>query len=140
MASTAGSTQEEKITLRTILADPHVRPIVGLVFVLLAGIGVVFPIIPLYARSFGVGYDGAGLLIGAFGFARLFGDLIGGSIVDRKGEKWTAMLGMAILAVCSTATGLAPNYLIAVISWAGAGVGSAVTMASLFSYILKTAS
>lgn len=138
MAATADSTQP-KVTLRTIVADPHVRPIIGLVFVLLAGIGVVFPIIPLYARSFGVGYDGVGLLIGAFGFARLLGDLIGGTIVDRKGEKWSALLGMAILAVCSTATGLAPNYFIALISWGLAGIGSAVTMASLFSYILKAA-
>lgn len=138
MAASAETTQP-KVTLRTIVADPHVRPIIGLVFVLMVGIGVVFPIIPLYARSFGVGYDGAGLLIGAFGFARLFGDLVGGSIVDRKGERWTALLGMTILAITSTATGLAPNYLVALVAWAFAGVGSAVTMSSLFSYILKAA-
>jgi MFS family permease len=105
----------------------------------LAGIGVVFPIMPLFARSFGVGYDGVGLFIGAFGFMRLFGDLIGGAIVDAKGEKWTAVVGMSFLAVCATATGLAPNYPIALVAWALAGIGSAVSFAALFSYVVKAA-
>ena len=129
----------ERVTLRSILADPLVGPIIGIVFVLLAGFGLVFPIIPLFARSFGVGNDGAGLLIATFGFARLFGDLIGGTIVDRRGERWTAVVGMGFLALCSTATGAAPNFVAAVGLWGLAGVGSATVFASLFSYILKAA-
>jgi MFS family permease len=129
----------ERVTLRSILADPLIGPIIGIVFVLLAGFGLVFPIIPLFARSFGVGNDGAGLLVAAFGFARLFGDLIGGSIVDRKGERWTAVTGMLFLSLCSTATGAAPNFAAAVVFWSLAGVGSAIIFASLFSYILKAA-
>jgi MFS family permease len=129
----------EKVTLRTILADPLVGPIIGIVFVLLAGFGLVFPILPLFARSFGVGKDGAGLLLAAFGFARLFGDLIGGSIVDRKGERWTALAGMAFLALCSSATAAAPNFFAAIVFWFLAGIGSAIVFASLFSYILKAA-
>jgi MFS family permease len=129
----------ERVTLRSILTDPLVGPIMGIVFVLLAGFGLVFPILPLFARSFGVGNDGAGLLIATFGFARLFGDLIGGSIVDRKGERWTAVIGMVFLALCSAATGAAPNFPAAVVLWGLAGVGSAIVFASLFSYILKAA-
>jgi MFS family permease len=129
----------ERVTLRSILTDPLVGPIIGIVFVLLAGFGLVFPILPLFARSFGVGNDGAGLLIATFGFARLFGDLIGGTIVDRRGERWTAIVGMSFLAVCSTATGAAPNFVAAVVLWGLAGVGSAIVFASLFSYILKAA-
>ena len=86
-----------------------------------------------------MGNDGAGLFIATFGFARLFGDLIGGSIVARKGERWAAVVGMAFLALCSTATAAAPNFVVATISWGLAGVGSAVVFASLFSYILKAA-
>jgi MFS family permease len=128
-----------RVTFRSILTDPLVGPIIGMVFILLCGFGLVLPIMPLFARSFGVGNDGAGLLIGTFGFARLFGDLIGGSIVDRKGERWTAIAGMAFLAVCSSATGVAPNFALACVFWGLAGVGSAVVFAALFSYILKTA-
>jgi DHA1 family multidrug resistance protein-like MFS transporter len=129
----------ERVTLRSILTDPLVGPIIGIVFVLLAGFGLVFPILPLFARSFGVGNDGAGLLIATFGFARLFGDLIGGSIVDRKGERWTAVIGMVFLALCSAATGASPSFAAAVVFWGLAGVGSAIVFASLFSYILKVA-
>lgn len=128
-----------RVTLRSILTDPLVGPIIGIVFVLLAGFGLVFPILPLFARSFGVGNDGAGLLIATFGFARLFGDLIGGTIVDRRGERWTAVVGMTFLALCSSATGAAPSFSAAVVLWGLAGVGSAIVFASLFSYILKAA-
>lgn len=129
----------ERVTLRGVLADPHVGPIIGIVFVLLTGLGLVFPTMPLFARSLGVGNDGAGLLISAFGLARLLGDLIGGSIVDRRGEQWTAVVGMAILAVCASATASAPNFPLAVVFWGLAGIGSAISFAALFSYILKAA-
>ena len=122
-----------------MIRDPLVGPIIGIVLILLCGFGLVLPIMPLFARSFGVGNDGAGLLIGLFGFARLFGDLIGGSIVDRKGERWSAIAGMGFLAVCASATAMAPTFVLACIWWGLAGVGSAVVFAALFSYILKTA-
>jgi MFS family permease len=112
---------------------------IGLVFIVLAGLGVAFPILPLFARSFGVGYDGVGLFIGSFAFMRLFGDLIGGSVVDRKGERWTAVVGMSVLAVCAVATGLAPNFPSALVAWAIGGIGSAVSFAALFSYVVKVA-
>lgn len=139
MSSTTETGAQPKIGLRAVLTDPLVGPIIVIVFILLAGLGLVFPVLPLYARSFGVGNDGAGLFIGAFGFARLFGDLIGGSVVDRKGERWTAVVGLAFLGVCCAATGAAPNFPAAVIAWALAGIGSAIIFASLFSYILKAA-
>ncbi|MEA2433391.1 MAG: transporter, family, multidrug resistance protein [Actinomycetota bacterium] len=127
------------VSLRSVLTDPLVGPIVALVFILLAGLGLALPIIPLFARSFGVDYGGTGVMIGAFGFGRLFGDLIGGSIVDRRGERWSAVLGMAGLAVCATATALAPNFAVAVLLWGLSGVWSAINFAALFSFILKAA-
>lgn len=139
MSGSARQETTERVTLKSTLKDPLVGPLIGIVFVLLVGFGLVFPILPLFARSFGVDNDGAGLLIATFGFARLFGDLIGGSIVDRKGERWTAIVGMVVLALCSTATGAAPNFAAALVFWGLAGVGSAIVFASLFSYILKAA-
>ena len=130
---------KEKVTFRSVLTDPLVGPIIAIVFILLSGLGLVFPILPLFARSFGVGNDGAGLFIGAFGFARLFGDLIGGSVVDRKGERWAAIVGMSFLALCCAATGAARSFVWAVVSWSLAGIGSAIIFAALFSYILKAA-
>ena len=125
--------------LRSILSDPLVGPLIGIVLIFLSGTGLVFPIIPLFARSFGVGNDGAGLLIGTFGLARLIGDLVGGTIVDRRGERWTAISGMAVVGLASSATAAAPNFLFALVAWAVAGVGVAIVFAALFSYVLKAA-
>ena len=52
-------------------------------FVLMAGFGVVAPILPLFARSFGVGYAAAGGMISAFAAARLAFDLVAGPLIDR---------------------------------------------------------
>jgi MFS family permease len=137
--TTTGAAATQTISTRELLRDPYIRPVIGLVFVVLTGFGLVLPVMPLYVRSLGAGYGGIGILLAGFGFARLFGDLIGGTIVDRKGERWTAIAGMAVLGICSIATGLAPNYGFALVSWGLAGVGSAIMFASLFSYILKVA-
>ena len=41
------------------------------VFLVMAGAGLVLPVLPLFARSFGVGYGAVGLLVSAYGLARL---------------------------------------------------------------------
>lgn len=139
MTSSSAPSADDKVGLRSILTDPLVGPLIVVVLIVLTGIGFVFPIVPLFARSFGVGNDGAGLMIAVFGFARLLGDLLGGSIVDRRGERWTAVAGMTLSAVASSATASAPNFAFAAVAWGVAGIGSAVVFAALFSYVLKAA-
>lgn len=126
-----------KLSLREILADPPVRTIVGVVFVVMLGFGIVIPILPLFARSFGVGFDAASLLISAFAFTRLVFDLVAGPIVDRFGERAAAASGIAFVAVSSIATALAPTFTLAVIFRGVGGAGSAVLFGALFSYMLK---
>ena len=132
-------TAAPKVSFRTVLTDPLVRPMVIFVFVLLAGMGVAIPLIPLFARSFGVGYDGTGFLIATYGVARLFGDLVAGPIVDRRGERWTAVAGLLSLAFFTAATGLAPSFAFACLFWGLSGIGSALVHGATFSYILKAA-
>ncbi|MFN2595353.1 MAG: MFS transporter [Actinomycetota bacterium] len=130
---------QSRSSFRTILADPAIRSLIAVVFVAMTGLGIVLPTLALYARSFGVGYSATGLLLGAFGFARLFGDLGAGSVIARMTERWSGPAGMLFLAACAVLTGLAPNYPFAVIVWGFGGIGSAVVFASLFSYILRAA-
>ena len=51
------------------------------------GYGIISPVLPNYARSFGVGYDSIGLLISSFSFARLVSDPFVGRYIDRYGER-----------------------------------------------------
>ena len=60
----------------SVLADRSVVAIVGIAFVLMLGNGIVLPVLPLFARSFGVGYGATGLLIAAYGIARIGFDLV----------------------------------------------------------------
>src|SRR6266550_3246463 len=52
-----------KVSLRLILSDPAVRVVLLMIFVIMLGFGIVAPILPLYARSFG------GIVAHAFGLA-----------------------------------------------------------------------
>src|SRR6266545_215111 len=109
-----------------ILSDRRVTTVILVVFLVMAGAGLVLPILPLYARSsFGVGYGAVGVLVSAYGLARLVFDLVAGPIVDRFGERVTAVGGLAVIGLGSALTGLAPSFGMAMASWAAAGVGSA---------------
>jgi len=127
----------EKVTLRTILSDRPVRIVMLIVFVIMLGFGIIAPILPLYARSFGVGYDAAGLLISSFAFTRLGFDLVAGPIVDRYGERQAATSGVIFVGVSSLATALAPNFTLAVVFRGAGGAGSSILFAALYSYLLK---
>jgi MFS family permease len=129
-----------KVTVRTILADRSVRVVMLITFVIMLGFGIIAPILPLYARSFGVGYDAAGLLISSFAFTRLIFDLVAGPIVDRYGERLAATAGLMFVGVSSVATGLAPNFPLAVLFRGIGGAGSSVLFAALYSYLLKVVS
>ncbi len=131
------SGKTERGTLFQIVADPAVRVAIGAVFVMMLGYGIVAPILPLYARSFEVGYEAAGLLISMFAVARLVFDVVSGPMVDRYGERTVATAGLGVLLVSSLLTGLAPNFPLAVLFRSVGGAGSSAVFASMYSYLLK---
>jgi MFS family permease len=122
---------------RAILADRSVATVVGLAFLILFGAGLVLPVMPLYASSFGVGYAGAGLLVASYSFARLACDLGAGIVVDRWGERAAGGAGLTLTTAGALLTGLAPTFPLAVVFWGFAGAGSAVVFAAMYSHLLK---
>lgn len=133
----ASTAEAPRVGFREILADPRVRVAILIVFVIMVGFGIIAPILPLYARSFGVSYEAASLLISAFAVARLVADPIAGPIVDRVGERIASVGGVVIVGLSSLLAGFAPNFLLAVIFRGSGGVGSSILFAALYSYILK---
>ncbi len=132
-----GRAEGQSVGIRSILADPAVAPAVAVSLVMMVGVGLVLPVLPLYARSFGVGYGGVGVLVGAYGLARLAADLAAGVVVDRIGERRSAAGGLVSLALFTLATGLAPTFPVAVACWAAAGAGSSLVFAALYSHLLR---
>jgi DHA1 family multidrug resistance protein-like MFS transporter len=122
-----------------ILSDRRVTGVVLVVFIVMAGAGLVLPILPLFARSFGVGYGAVGLLVSAYGLARLVFDLVAGPLVDRFGERAAAVGGLLLVGLGSALTGIASSYAVAVVTWAAAGVGSAIALAAVYTRLLRVA-
>ena len=120
-----------------LVADRGVATVIGVGFVVLLGTGVVLPTLALFAQTFDRGYGGAGILLSAFGVARLATDIAAGVVVDRIGERRAGTAGLALLGASALATGLAPDFWLAVAAWGLAGVGSAVFFAAQFGYLLR---
>jgi MFS family permease len=134
---TPAGPSSEKVTIRVIVADPAVRVAFLVIFVAMLGFGIVAPILPLYARSFGVSYETASWMISAFAFARLLTDPVAGPLVERFGERIVSMTGVVTVGVSAFLTALAPTFAVAVLLRGAGGVGSSLLFTAVYSYLLK---
>jgi MFS family permease len=106
-------------------------------FVIMLGFGIVSPVLPSFARSFGVGHDAVGILISGFALARLVSDPFVGRFIDRYGERAMTTLGAVWVGASSIAAGLAPTFPLLVLFRSAGGIGSALFFAGLLSYLLR---
>ena len=132
-----GREDKEQRALRAILSDRSVAAIIGLALFLNLGTGIVLPILPLYARSFAVDYGQAGLLVGAYYFARLLSDLTAAPIVNRLGVRRSAVAGLLLLGIGAALTGLSHTFGVALICWLAAGGGAGTVFAAMFNALLR---
>jgi len=95
---------------RDILRIPEIRAAVVGTFVIMMGFGIVSPILPLYARSFGVSLDAVGVLIAAFSVTRLATDPFAGVIIDRLGERGAAVVGAVVVGATTALAAVAPTF------------------------------
>src|SRR5204862_7101296 len=104
-----------RVRILDILRIREVRVVTVATFVVMLGYGIRSPVLPLYARSFHVGYDAVGLLVSAFAFARLVFDLVAGPLVARFGERAVVTVGAVTVGISSAAAALAPNFTLLVL-------------------------
>jgi MFS family permease len=107
---------------------------IGLVMM---GVTLVAPILPLYAREFGVGYTAAGALITGFAVARLSFSLLGGVAGDRWGARRVTVFGALLLTVASVTAATAPNYGVLLGSRFVEGIGSALYATAAMQYLVQ---
>jgi MFS family permease len=120
------------------MAEPAVRVGVGVTLVIMLGYGLIVPVLPLYARSFGVGRIEVGVLMTAFGLMRLLFDLVGGPMVDRLGERFTATTGAIVVGVSSALSAVAPSFLALVVFRALGGAGSSLLFAAIMNHLVRS--
>lgn len=96
------------------------------------GYGVVAPVLPQYARHFGVSISAATFVITAFAIMRLVGAPAAGLLVQRLGERRVYISGLLIVAVSTAVCAFAETYWQLLLFRSLGGVGSAMfTVSSL---------
>ncbi|WP_434450241.1 MFS transporter [Lentzea sp. E54] len=101
-------------------------------FIIAVGFGIVAPVLPVYAASFGVGHTAVAALISSFAFVRLAFAPMSGRLVNRFGEPKVYIVGILIVAVGTAMCGFATSFTEMLLWRALAGVGSTMfTVAAL---------
>lgn len=127
----APTTSESPLKNRQFLFILPIAVVVAL------GFGMITPILPDYARDFGVSLAAVGMVQALFGLTRFGSGLIGGLVVDRFGERRSTITGLLIVSASSYAAGLATTFPQLLIARGLGGAGSALFIAGLMNRILK---
>lgn len=113
------------------------------IFVLMLGAGLVGPILSPYARAFGVSYAAAGLVISAFGIARVFIDLPAGFLADKIGRRKLLVAGPLIVTLAALGLAITPieqkYYPLAIFLRLVQGTGSSLFIITATIYIADLA-
>lgn len=119
------------------LKRPEFRNLLAISIAVALGFGLVVPVLPLYARSFGVGLALIGLVPMVFGATRFAFGLVGGLVVDMFGARACTIAGLLIVSASSYAAGFATNFTQLVLARGFGGAGSALFIGGLMNHILR---
>lgn len=113
--------------------------LIAAAFAIAVGYGLVAPVLPQYASSFGVGVAAASAVVSAFAFCRLMFAPAGGRILDAIGERRTYLIGLVIVALSSFATAFAGSYWQLLVFRGLGGLGSTMFTISAMGLIVRLA-
>ncbi len=104
----------------------------AIAFFVALGFGVVVPVLPVYARTFGVSSFLIGVVTSSFALVRVLFTPVAARLNRRFAERLLLVAGVWIVGISSAATGLAQSYPQLLIARAAGGTGSAMfTIAGL---------
>lgn len=108
-------------------------------FLVMAGQGVVSPVLPLYAKDFGVSATMVGLTLTVFALARLIVNVPAGMVADRFGRRVLLVGGPIVTSIGMFGSGLAGDIW-TLLAWRFvAGAGSALYMSGALIYLIDIA-
>ncbi|HEY7587543.1 MAG TPA: MFS transporter [Thermoplasmata archaeon] len=110
----------------------------SVVFLVMLGISIILPVLPLYGRALGASEFFVGLLVGALPAARVFLDLPAGTLGDRYGNPRMMRAGLGIIALSSFGAAIAFDYAVLLAVRVLEGVGSALYVTSSLATLART--
>jgi ACDE family multidrug resistance protein len=105
--------------------------------VIALGYGVVAPVLPQYARNFGVSIAAATFVITAFALMRLCAAPVSGVLVQRMGERRIYLTGLLIVALSTGACAFAQTYWQLLVFRSLGGFGSAMFSVSSLGLMIR---
>ncbi|MFT4164418.1 MAG: MFS transporter [Microlunatus sp.] len=123
--------------LRKRTSLPRDVLVLGLIaFCVAVGFGVLVPVLPVFARSFGVGNTEVGAVISVFALMRLAISPVCGRLISALGERTVLAVGIFIVAITSGLAGAAQSYVQLLVLRGLGGIGSAMFTVSAMSLLL----
>lgn len=103
--------------------------------ILMTGQGMSGPVLPVFARQFGVSLAAVGVTVAAFGLARLLLNVPLGSLADRRGRRLLMVGGPLVFAIGMTGAGLSGGIVSLALWRFVSGAGSAMYMTGALVYL-----
>jgi MFS family permease len=119
--------------------NPIVLPVYAPTLLLAVGGGMLTPILPLYAASFGASYALIGLVLGSRGLGTILGDLPAGMLIRRVGQRRLMMVGLVCIALCGLAMSTAQALWMLILYGLLEGMGGALWNISRHAYLTDAA-
>ena len=108
-------------------------------FVIALGFGLILPVLPQFAQSFGVGATASSIVVSAFAFFRLVFAPVGGRLIARMGERPIYLAGLVIVAISTGATAFAQTYWQLLLFRGVGGIGSVMFTVSAVALMVRLA-
>jgi len=116
----------------------EVAVVTAIAFCVALGYGIVAPVLPLFAESFGVSALAASAVISLFALMRFVSATPSGWLVNKLGERWVLGVGLSMVAVSSALAGMAQTYPQLLLLRAAGGTGSAMFSVAAMSLLLHS--
>ncbi|GGB79335.1 MFS transporter permease [Knoellia flava TL1] len=113
--------------------------LVASAFVIALGFGLITPVLPQFAQSFGVGATASAVVVSVFAFFRLIFAPAGGNLIVRLGERPVYLAGLLIVAASTAATAFAGSYWQLVVFRGLGGIGSVMFTVSATALVVRLA-
>ncbi|GAA1347881.1 MFS transporter [Falsarthrobacter nasiphocae] len=104
--------------------SPQMRVLLACSFSVALGYGILAPVLPVLAHSYGVDYALTGLVVSAFSLARLVFATTAAKLVSARGEAVIYTTGLLVVAASTLGAAFAPSFPLLVLLRGLGGVGS----------------
>lgn len=108
-------------------------------FLIALGFGLVAPVLPQFATTFGVGATAAAVIVSIFAFMRLAFAPAGGALIGRLGERPIYVSGLLIVAASTAACAFAQDYWQLLIFRGLGGAGSVMFTVAAMALLVRLA-